>query len=221
MSKEVFYPKIDTLWKRSEVSFGVEPGDWRQPEFEFVTLWDYYEKIDGMNVSLEFFRGVSWPERAPNLEIRGRGPNTNWKQEQLMYLRSVGSSIGDYVRQQMDKHELSSYEIFGELYGPGIQKGGVYGDRILFRMFDIRVDDKVWLDMSALEEASFSMMIQTAPLLGRADALTISELVQNGMQSHVAYDDYIMEGVVARPPARLFDARGNRVMWKLKGKDFK
>jgi len=219
MSKLVYYPKISTLWKRGD-NFGVQPGVWGLPEFECINLWDYYEKIDGMNVSFDFFRGVPWPEVTPGLEIRGRGLDTNWKMDQMNYLRSISASIGDYVRKSMDEHQLKSYEIFGELYGPGIQKGGVYGDRILFRMFDIRVDEEVWLDMSALEEASMGLMIQTAPLIGRTTAIEISDQVSYGIPSRIA-ESHIMEGVVARPTARLYNMKGERVMFKLKTKDFK
>jgi hypothetical protein len=218
MGKQLYYPKINTLWARGE-DFKVRPGAYSLPEFECIDPWDVFEKIDGMNVSLFFTKAVPWPEVRMDYDIRGRGPNTNWRQDQLDYMRVQMHQAYPYVRDMMNAHELYTYEIFGELFGPGIQSGGVYGNDIQFRFFDVRVDEKVWLDTDTLVQVSKDSGLPQVPYLGTYDANTVSSDVRAGIPS--AFNpDHTMEGVVAKPPVRLFNIKGERVIWKLKTKDF-
>ena len=66
--------------------------------------------------------------------------------------------------------------------------------------------------------------IKTAPYLGSWTFTEIIERVKVGVPSVVAKEesgqDVIAEGIVARPIETLFDKRGNRVILKLKTKDF-
>lgn len=136
--------------------------------------------------------------------------------------------------------------VFGEFVGPGIQKNGAdYVPEKTFRIFDVitqRVTlvDKAnypgetpclvkeygpprWWWFDDVLVASDFLKIPVAPVLSyRATMDEAIEFVTAGLESNLAKQNGVTrpaEGIVARTDPYLFDARGERVMFKLKGKD--
>ena len=88
-----------------------------------------------------------------------------------------------------------------------------------------------WYDV---EDIARKLGIKTVPVLPAindwlpTDPGEFADLFELGSSrgSHVAYqdmgiDDCAPEGIVVRTDPLLFNRRGNRIMWKLKYKDFK
>lgn len=208
------YPKIDTLWGRDKESFTVIPGAWRNPAFADVSRWLVTEKIDGTNIR------VLWD--GERVLYGGRTDRANIPAHLLTHLMET------FTVDNMAACFSGPVCLYGEGYGPKIQKGGgKYRDTPSFRLFDVRVGE-IWLEWHNVEDIAEKLGIVTAPVLERAaDFIPYmeSELRSLVPYSFVAQEeshgDWPAEGVVARSPAGLLDRRGHRVMWKLKFSDFR
>jgi len=123
--------------------------------------------------------------------------------------------------------------LYGEGYGERIQKGGGnYREGVSFRLFDVLVGDRWWLDWENVRDVAAKLDIKTVPLLSKAMELEhIPILVQYGLPSTVAAEDRNgealresdlprAEGVVARTDPYLYDKHGKPLRFKLKTKDF-
>lgn len=95
-----------------------------------------------------------------------------------------------------------------------------------FRLFDVLVGEKWWLDWDAVCDVAGKLGIETVPYLGRWTLDQIVARVRDGIPSETAKKEaalvngLISEGIVARPIEPLFDRKGARVIIKLKTKDF-
>ena len=118
--------------------------------------------------------------------------------------------------------EGASAILFGEGYGPKIQKGGIYREDVSFRLFDVRVGEW-WLNWADVEDVADKLGIKTVPVLFRnlllddAVALVKSNSV---LAFQEAENEIPQEGVVARTDPLLMTRGGDRLMWKLKIKDY-
>jgi hypothetical protein len=132
----------------------------------------------------------------------------------------------EQLHQAMDEHGAGWEKVvlYGEGYGAGIQKGGQYRSDKAFRMFDVLIGGKWWLDWCKVQILADRLGIKTAPYLGSWTLDEIIQRVKAGVPSIVSVEESdnfsIAEGVVARPIETLFDKRGQRLILKLKTKDF-
>jgi hypothetical protein len=217
------YPKIETLFTRRE-DFGVDCTSFRLPEFTYVDGWLVTEKINGMNirVSLEQEDG-EWA-----VKFYGRGDNTQFPGTiiEILYdiftldkMLSVPLSRGD---------DIYPITLYGEGYGAGIQKGGNYrkNNDVSFRLFDVMVSDTTWLGWDDVLDVAERVGVATVPDFGELwTTQSIVDAVKGGQGSVTAAlegtADSPAEGVVVRTPIPLYTKHGQRLMWKLKTKDFK
>lgn len=211
------YAKIDTLFGRDE-NFRVDPAQLKHPVFATLKTWEVTEKIDGTNMRVTLNEGES------SVKIDGRTDRASIPGDLFRYM--IDTFPAATLHTAMDEHG-SGWEkviLYGEGYGRGIQKGGCYREDKAFRLFDVLIGNKWWLDWSAVESVAAKLGIKTAPYLGSWTLDQIIERVQAGIPSIVAKEesgqDVLMEGVVARPLETLFDKRGHRLILKLKTKDF-
>ena len=134
-----------------------------------------------------------------------------------------------------DHRRGSHVTIFGEGYGPGIQKGGGdYAPAQLFRMFDVlyhwRGDGypgglNSWAMQETVDMIAGRLNVDRAPVIH--DALSVDEilyLVSSHLYSEIARldgnrPDVLAEGIIARSDPYLYTQHGSRVMFKLKAKD--
>lgn len=108
--------------------------------------------------------------------------------------------------------------LYGEGYGGKIQKGSAYRQDKSFILFDILRDGKVWASWDELTAMGPVLGCDTVPYLGRWDLPTIIAACKVGFPSQIGTAQ--SEGIVARPIDTLFDKYGQRVIIKLKTKDF-
>lgn len=217
------YPKIDTLFERGD-DHKVDPTRLRLPEFAAVRFWMIEEKIDGTNVR------ISWD----GAEVRFGGRTDNAQMPAPLFehlLRAFQPYILAFAFPHItDPFIDSSVTLFGEGYGPTIQKGGgkyrLYSPS--FRLFDV-LYGRLWLTRRAVADVAVKLGVRKAPVVECENMVWngfefITEQVKEGFDSLVAKEDggtgCKVEGVVARSEPLLLDRMGRRVMWKLKTKDF-
>ena len=111
--------------------------------------------------------------------------------------------------------------LYGEGYGKKIQKGGNYlPDRADFILFDVKVGDW-WLNRAANEDVARKLGIGVVPIMGIWKLEQAIEFVKKGFKSTIADNkDYIAEGLIMKPVTELFNRKGERVISKIKHKDF-
>lgn len=215
------FPKIDTLFDRDKETFKVKEWEYRRPEFEAIDRWYIQEKIDGTNIRLHWNRSTFQPNII-TASIHGRTDNADMPTHLGAALQKVVDQIHEGVVETMQDYELDTYTLFGEGYGAKIQKGGGrYRDDQGFILFDVLVNDRTWLDVPTVEATAENLGLQHVPNLGEMSTFEATLLVKHGLKSVAAQDETLVaEGIIARPLTPLYNGRGDRVLWKLKCKDY-
>ena len=204
------YPKIETLFERDKMTFVVDPAKLKAPVLGTIQEWDVTEKIDGTNIRVMLSESgeVSFGGRSNAAQIPG---------DLVQYL--IRTFQQDQLKATLWIDEPQEVILFGEGYGPGIQKGGgLYRADKAFILFDVLVAGRWWLDQAAVEGIAAKMGIDLVPYLGRMNLSQIVERVRTAQPSKLG--TAMAEGVVARPIETLFDKRQKRIIIKLKTKDF-
>lgn len=236
------YVEIKTLFERRE-DFTVNTEKLRRAEFGQIARWLVTEKIDGTNirVSLEYDDSKCWSEDMPSphprhecsewvVRIGGRTNNAQVPPFLLEYLQQTFTldRMTSLWKPENDG-EIQPYPItlYGEGYGERIQKGGGnYRAGVSFRLFDVLVGGKWWLDWANVCDIAAGLGIKTVPMVAsvmlQAD---IVDYVRGGFASYVANEErgqlHEAEGVVARTDPYLYDKHGSPLKFKLKARDFK
>lgn len=212
--KMIEYPKIETLYDRDPKTFKVMIHRVRMPEFNLIKSWHITEKVDGTNVR------IMWSAADEKLTIGGRTDNAQMPTFLMSYLL-------DTFKPEMFSEFKDDTILFGEGYGEKIQKGGGnYREGVSFRLFDVLIG-RWWLEPDSIEDISKKMGIDTVPSYGVITSLPTStfelEILTEGYSKVSLWEKgikYEPEGIVARTVPLLFNRKGERVMWKLKFKDF-
>jgi hypothetical protein len=220
------YPKINGAFKRDMANGGViMPDIFSTDEFKYLedSLWTWTEKVDGTNVRLHFNgEKVAAGGRTKDAQMPGH----------LMYALAQYNDPHRWVDAfGLDDDGTQDATIYGEGYGPKIQNGGRYRTDVGFIVFDIRIG-RWWLKREDVVEVAGKMGMDVVPIVATcslneaigqirnhdwAGVETLTSIVaENNTQVSVA----VMEGIVGTPSVPLYDRRGNRIITKLKIKDF-
>jgi len=218
------YPKINSVFKRDERGRFLE-GDWSCPEFEYLSdaPWIFTEKIDGTNTRVRFTAVVD--------ELRYERPEfgrTNNAQmpvhlmDRLRILFDTDKMCRDIVVKafNVDKGALPQVVLYGEGYGAKIQKGGQYiPDYCDFILFDVQVG-QWWLMPEAVTDVAQKLGLDRVPIVGEFSLNeAIEKMRADSLQSH--WPSAHIEGLVGIPTVQLFDRRGERIIAKVKVRDFR
>lgn len=205
------YGKIDTLFERDE-RFVVNPSILRKRVIGTIREWEVTEKIDGTNIRVMF-------SEHGTIRFGGRTQNAQVPADLMQFLMRTFTPDALKSVFWIDASPVPvSVILYGEGYGAGIQKGGGYRPDKGFILFDVLVAGKWWLDRPAVEEIASKLGVPAVPNMGLKPMDEIVDLVRNGFKSLIG--DCQAEGIVARPIETLFDKRGERLIIKLKTKDF-
>ena len=136
----------------------------------------------------------------------------------------VATESGTFDREGdfLVKTEEFPIYIYGELYGPGVKKGGHYGDNLRFAVFDI-CQQGWWLPVGMLTEMCNNLGLDMVPYIGQLTIEEAENMVCNGFKTlveNVKDPNYIEEGIVARPVVPIKDPRGKRISVKIKYCDY-
>jgi len=208
------YPKIDTIFERKP-DFSVSEI-LKRPVLNTISVWDVTEKIDGTNIRVGL-RGdgrVCFGGRTNNAQI----PSDLFDKLTIHFLPFLLQSVfakGAERYPGFCADDPVAAILFGEGYGAGIKKPS---RQSTFILYDCLVGGKWWMERSQLADIATKLDIPTVPDLGRMPLSEIVALVRGGFQSRIG--SCAAEGIVARPIETLFDRRGERLIFKLKTKDF-
>ncbi len=204
------YHKIQTVFKRNpETNFKtLLEGEYSLPEFEYLAnnQWVFTEKVDGTNIRVMFdgekitFGGKTDRASIPNQLVN------RLNERFLPQIETFMKSFSDGVC------------LYGEGYGAKIQKGGGnYRQDQDFVLFDVKVGDW-WLRRGDVEEIANGLNLDVVPILSFGTLHEMVELVREGFDSQ--WGRFTAEGLVARPMTELQTRSGQRIITKIKHKDF-
>jgi len=206
------YPKIQTLFKRSDLTHKVMDGFYSMPEFDYLRdcQWEFTEKIDGTNIRVE------WAPETGSVTFGGRSDNAQIPVFLLLKLQEL-FPVSKFLEAEL-KDPLCLY---GEGYGARIQKGGgnyISSGGVDFILFDVYIGG-FWLTRVSVEDIAQRLGIKVVPLVGYGNLDDAVKLIRDTkLQS--TFGPFLAEGIVAKPIIRLCTARGDRIITKLKHKDF-
>ena len=208
------YIKIETPFQRDmNGSKKLIEGAWRNETVEYLkdNLWVFTEKIDGTNISVDWDgHAVSFYGRTERASIPA--PLANF------LFATFGGPVNEQMFEQVfaDSHVI----LYGEGYGPKIQNGGNYRDDVSFILFDVYFPEQdLWLKRDAVENIARSFGIDAVPIIFTGTIQDAIDYVKTAPQSR--FGTAKMEGLVGRPAVEVRDRRGNRVITKIKVRDFK
>ena len=206
------YHKINTIFKRDLDAPGrIKPlilGEWSCPEFEYLSDndWLFSEKVNGTNIRIMFMEhgGIIFGGKTDNAQIPAKLMNR---------LNDRASGWGPSVRLAHD-----GLILYGEGYGAGIQKGGGnYRQDQDFVLFDVRAGHW-WLKREDVESIAVALGLDVVPIIGRGSLGLAAIMACEGIKS--AWGEFNAEGIVARPAVELKARSGERIICKIKTRDF-
>lgn len=207
------YHKIETLFERStDGSKKLIPWKWRNDTVAYLAdfNWIWTEKVDGTNIR------VHWDGHS--VTFGGRTERAQIPADLMSYLASTfgGETNAQLFEQKFGETEVTLY---GEGYGPKIQKGGgLYRSDVSFILFDVSVGD-VWLTRDSVEDIAEALGIDVVPVVDIGPLGAAIDFVKQRPASLLS-EKAQMEGVVARPVVELKDRMGRRLIVKIKVRDF-
>ncbi len=204
------YHKIQTVFKRDPNSNykTLLLDEYSLPEFEYLTqnTWIFTEKVDGTNIRIMYKdKQITFNGKTDNAQIPGQ-LNIN--------LNKMIKDVSPLFEQTFDCDVC----LYGEGYGGKIQKAGAtYGPEQRFVLFDIKIGD-FWLQRDDIENIAQKLNLDIVPIIGQGTLVNMVEYVKTSFKSQ--WGDFVAEGVVARPKTELVTRNGQRIITKLKYKDF-
>ncbi|OGE25607.1 hypothetical protein A3C26_03480 [Candidatus Daviesbacteria bacterium RIFCSPHIGHO2_02_FULL_39_12] len=110
--------------------------------------------------------------------------------------------------------------LYGEGYGRKIQETGkLYApDGVDFVLFDITIDEW-WLERKNIEDIAQKLGVKVVPIVGEGTLTDAIEMTKKGFKSE--WGDFLAEGIVAKPRTELNSREGERIITKIKHRDFK
>lgn len=204
------YHKIQTVYLRDPATNfkTLLEGQFALPAFEYLanSEWVFTEKVDGTNIRIIFdgedifFRGRTDAAEIPKL---------------------LTQNLIDLFCPQLPLFRANfptGVVFYGEGYGAKIQKGGGnYTSGQHFVLFDVNVG-KWWLERNNVEQIAQQFSTDVVPIIGKGTLYEMVEKTRQGFNS--TWGNFLAEGIVARPSVELRDRGGERIITKIKCRDF-
>lgn len=207
------YHKIETIFERDmDGSKKLIEGKFRNECVEYLkdNQWIFTEKIDGTNIRI-FWDGHK-------VSIGGRTDNAQLPADLVRYLQDlfINNETEQLFEQKFGETEV---HFFGEGYGGKIQNGGAYSKEEKFILFDVMVGN-TFLSRENIEQIAKSFNCDLVPIVLEGTLQQAVDYVKTKPNSTITNEIKESEGVVGTPKARLTDFRGNRIIVKIKVRDF-
>lgn len=204
------YHKIQTVFKRDpNTKFKtLLEGDYSMPAFDYLkeNLWVFTEKVDGTNIRVMINgNGVSYGGKTDSAQIPAK---------LVARLREVFDAQAEKMREMFPDGAC----LYGEGYGEKIQQGGgYYSPTQDFVLFDVKVGNW-WLERPNIEDIAGKLGLRVVPIIGEGTLFEMVEQARAGIKSQ--WGDFYAEGIVARPKCELSTRNGERIITKIKSRDF-
>ena len=180
-------------------------NQWAKPEFELLasSKWVLTEKVDGTNIR------VIWD--GENVLFRGKTDRAQIHTELLSHLSAV------FTVEAMEG--VRPMVLYGEGYGAKIQKGGGnYSPSMRFVLFDV-FSGGLWLERGNVLDIGARLNTDVVPVRATGTLYDAIDMCELGFAS--SWGEFQAEGLVCRPKVELLDRRGERIITKIKCKDFR
>ena len=190
-------------------------GEYSIPEFEFLAgnEWVFTEKVDGTNIRVMYS-----PDQGPSSVTFG-GKTGNAQLPAFLVERLVERFHSVVQRDLFLDMFPDGACLYGEGYGAKIQKGGGnYREDQDFVLFDVKVGDW-WLQRSDVEDVAEKLGIDVVPITGQGNLEAMATTALMGFNS--SWGSFMAEGIVARPKTELKTRGGQRIITKIKYRDFR
>ena len=206
------YHKIKNIYERDHNTKKLIEGKFTDDTIEFLkdNVWQFTEKVDGTNIRIIWDgHKVSFAGRTDKAQMPAELSN-------LLF-----EWFGGEENEQLFEQKFGSTPIilYGEGYGKRIQNGGFYYDKQDFILFDVKINDN-WQPRESVEDIANYFQINVVPIVLEGTLNDAVEYIKKKPFSKIAQEVYVMEGVVGRPKIELKDRCSNRVIVKIKVKDF-
>jgi len=211
------YPKIQGVFKR-DLKTKKFTDEWSLPEFDYLKWndWIWTEKVDGMNIRVIYKPYDQEDERSYKdsgiVYFAGKTDKAQLPNDLLTYLGLT------FTVKNLSEQFPEGVCLYGEGYGAGIQKGGHYSPTKKFVLFDIKIGHW-WLRREDVINLAKQLEIDMVPCVGKFPLVeAVYEIKKRIHKSH--WGNFLMEGIVGTPVVPLHCRDGNRVITKLKHKDW-
>ena len=209
------YQKIETVFERDiDGTKKLIEGKFRNPVVEYLkdNTWTFTEKVDGTNIRVLWDgHTFAFGGRTDNAQI----PTFLFSKLQEIFMNNA--------MEQMFEQLFGDAEviIFGEGYGNKIQKVGssYINDGVDLRVFDISING-LYLKRLDVEDICTKLGLKIVPIVMEGTIEDAVSLVKECPPSVVALDNCVMEGLVGVPTVPVYDRLGNRIIVKIKVRDF-
>lgn len=205
------YTKIPNIFKREE--FGKNKlieGEYATPELEYLAdnKWVWTEKVDGTNIR------VMWDGHSVSF-----GGRTERAQIPANLVNKLNELFGGTNKEEIFEQKFGETPVilFGEGFGEKIQNGGGKYGPVNFILFDAFCGG-MWLKRESVEDIAQTFNIRCVPIVGEGNLLEAVEYIRKHPKSMLKDDE--LEGIVCRPINELSDRRWNRIIVKIKCRDF-
>ena len=207
------YHKIETVFERDYATRKLIIGKFRNPIVEYLkdNIWQFTEKIDGTNIRVIWDgHRVSFAGRTDKAVIP---KHLHARLEELF-----GGETNEQIFEQIFGGKLVI--LYGEGFGEKIQTNGYLG-HVDFILFDVTVDDIV-LKRNDVEDIANALGISVVPIVLEGTLNDGIDFVKRHNKTVINNGDFgaYMEGLVARPKVEVFDRLGERIIVKIKYRDF-
>lgn len=211
------YEKFSSPFEKDEKFINKPELTQKLPKGEYIVT----EKIDGTNIRLIFTKPEEGKEREILVGSRKLILNQEDKssKQYIDCIKEVNlPKLAEYF-----KNVNSTIIIYGEGYGAGVQKGGIYSSIKNFRVFDIRIGH-AYQDWNYVEKVCIDNQLNIVPVVG-----TVKEInYHNCLYELNEHKETLIkegtggksEGLVFKFNPVLLNKYGERLIFKVKHKDF-
>ena len=204
------YEKIETLFLRDDKTKKLVEGKYRNETVEFLKDidWEFTEKIDGTNIR------IYWDGH--KVQYLGRTDKAQIPSQLMNRLLEI---FGGDVNEEIFEQHFGENEVMliGEGYGAKIQSGGDYRSDNDFILFDVCINGN-YQSRETVKAIASHFNIDTVPIVMTGKLQDGVDFVKAKPKSTIGTAN--MEGLVARPKVELKDRCGNRLIVKIKVRDF-
>lgn len=205
------YPSIENSYREKFIAGFVS----LYPEL-LTRTYIITEKVHGANFQICFEPDKPWRYGKRTAFLKEGEKFYNAREVAQQYIETF-EDIQDWAN-----HSLNTIRLFGELYGPGVQKGVNYSVEKRIGFYDMMVNDEFLAPVDFVTESFIGLQQNALPIVAIVQGL------QAALDCNVSFnsllnpiEDNICEGIVIAPLGKVYyDKLGRRFCLKKKNEKF-